>query len=170
MPWLACAVMSQNSAAPRGGIVVSKNLETLAHALDGLFRIPGTNWRFGLDALVGLIPGVGDAATSLASYSILFAAVRYRVPKIVILRMAVNLAIDYAVGAIPVVGDAFDFVWKANRKNLELLKARGQGLHAATRGDYVFVIAVVVALIALLVASAAVAVLLAAWAWRALSS
>lgn len=162
------------------GIVVSKNLETLAHALDGLFRVPGTDWRFGLDALVGMIPGVGDAATSLASFSILVAAVRYRVPKIVILRMALNLAIDYAVGAIPVVGDAFDFVWKANTKNLHLLRTRGREVQvgsAAHTGeaaaesltrDYVFVGAVVAGLIALLVGCAAVAVWILAKLFEAL--
>ena len=146
---------------PREGIVVSKNLETLAHALDGLFRIPGTDWRFGLDALVGMIPGVGDAATSVAAFSILVAAVRYRVPKVVILRMALNLAIDYVVGSIPLVGDAFDFVWKANTKNLRLLKTRGREvqLGAGTNaGDYVFVAVVCVLLVGLLVACAALAI------------
>ncbi len=143
------------------GIVVSKNLETLAHALDGLFRIPGTDWRFGLDALVGMIPGVGDAATSVASFSILIAAVRYRVPKVVILRMALNLAIDYVVGSIPLLGDAFDFVWKANTKNLHLLRSRGRDVQlgaSANTGDYVFVIGIVVVLVGLLVACAALAV------------
>lgn len=143
------------------GIVVSKNLETLAHALDGLFRIPGTDWRFGLDALVGMIPGVGDAATSVAAFSILVAAVRYRVPKVVILRMALNLAIDYVVGSIPIVGDAFDFVWKANTKNLHLLRSRGREVQVgagANTADYVFVGVVVVTLVLLLVACAALAI------------
>lgn len=148
------------------GLVVSKNLETLAHALDGLFRIPGTEWRFGLDALVGLIPGVGDAVTSMVSFSILIAAVRYRVAKIVILRMALNLAIDYAVGAIPLVGDAFDFVWKANQKNLGLLKAHGQLGASARTGDYLFVGAVLLGLIGMLVGCAAIAVWLLAQLWH----
>ena len=153
------------------GIVVSKNLETLAHALDGLFRVPGTNWRFGLDALVGMIPGVGDAATSLASFSILVAAVRYRVPKIVILRMALNLAIDYVVGAVPFVGDAFDFVWKANTKNLQLLRDRGRVVQMGSKsstGDFVFVGAVLAGLVALLVGCAAVAVWILAQLFQAL--
>lgn len=157
--------MPERAPAPNG-LVVAKNLETLAHALDGLFRVPGTSFRFGLDALVGLIPGVGDAATSLASFTILVAAVRYRVPKVVILRMALNLAIDYAIGAIPFLGDAFDFVWKANRKNMNLLRTRGQAMEhgpGARPGDYAFVVLVLAALVALLITSAAVAIWLVAW-------
>ena len=95
-------------------VEVEKGLERLSYLLDGLFRVPGTHWRFGLDALVGLIPGVGDAATSLASFYILAAGVRYRVPKDTLLRMGINIAIDYLIGVIPVVGDMFDFAWKSN--------------------------------------------------------
>lgn len=138
-------------------MVVSEQLETVAHALDGLFRIPGTTYRFGLDGLVGLVPGVGDALTSVASFSILVGAVRYGVPKIVVLRMALNLAIDYLLGSIPLVGDAFDFVWKANRKNMTLLRAHA-GRRRAGAGDYAFVLGLVAALVGLLVTCAAVAV------------
>ncbi|HEX7664765.1 MAG TPA: DUF4112 domain-containing protein [Polyangiaceae bacterium] len=143
-----------------GRIEVDPKLEALAHALDGLFRVPGTDWRFGLDALVGLVPGVGDILTSVASFSILIAAVRYRVPKITILRMAMNLAIDYLVGSIPVAGDAFDFVWKANAMNMDLLRERGKPLeraHASTT-DYLFVFGIIAFLVALLIATAALAV------------
>ncbi|MEO8874774.1 MAG: DUF4112 domain-containing protein [Polyangiaceae bacterium] len=157
---------------PQRGLVIDRNLETLAHALDGLFRIPGTEWRFGLDAIIGLIPGVGDAVTSIASFSILIAAVRYRVPKIVILRMAMNLGIDYAVGSIPVVGDAFDFVWKANNMNMNLLRTRGRPIErgqGATRGDYLFVFGILAVLVGLLIGSLVLAVWLAATLWHALT-
>ena len=97
-------------------------LETLAHLLDDVFRVPGTRLRFGLDGVIGLIPGVGDAATgALAAYL----AVRARaigLPAGVILRMAANVGVDLVVGSIPVAGDLFDFGFKANRRNVDLLK------------------------------------------------
>lgn len=147
-----------NEQDSQRSLTVPKQLETLAHALDGMFRVPGTTWRFGLDALVGLIPGVGDALTAVASYSLLFAALRYRVPKVVILRMALNLGIDYVVGSIPVLGDLFDFAWKANSKNLELLRRHGNEAKPARAGDWLFVVGIVVGLVALLIASITVAI------------
>ena len=92
--------------------------------MDDLFRIPVLGWRFGLDAIIGLIPAFGDTTTSLVSFYILASAVRYRVPKITLLRMGLNIAIDYAVGSLPVVGDLFDAWWKSNQMNVELLKRR----------------------------------------------
>src|SRR5689334_2194154 len=93
----------------RRQIEVEESLDTLSHYLDGLFRIPGTGWRFGLDSLIGLIPNVGDISTSLLSFYILIAGVRYGVPKITLVRMAFNIGLDYVVGSIPFIGDAFDF-------------------------------------------------------------
>ena len=121
-------------------------------------------WRFGLDALIGLIPGFGDTTTSLVSFYILVAAVRYRVPKVTILRMGLNIAIDYAVGSLPVVGDLFDAWWKSNQMNLDLLKRRA-GVSTADAetgraGDWLFVGAIIVGLIALALGSAVVSVFL----------
>ncbi len=113
--------------AERKKIEVEESLETLSTYLDGLFRVPGTGWKFGLDSLIGLIPNVGDMATSLASFYILVAGVRYGVPKITLLRMAFNIGLDYIVGSIPFIGDAFDFIWKANKQNIDLIKERGTG-------------------------------------------
>jgi hypothetical protein len=101
---------------------VEQSLDQLSRWMDGLFRVPGTGWRFGLDAIVGLIPGVGDTLTTVVSFYILAAGVRYRVPKITLLRMGANLAVDYVVGAIPLVGDLFDVAWKSNQMNVELLR------------------------------------------------
>src|SRR5690349_22651282 len=92
--------------------------------MDDMFRVPVLGWRFGLDALIGLIPGFGDTATSLVSFYILASAVRYRVPKITLLRMGMNVGIDYLVGSLPVVGDVADAWWKSNHMNLELLKKK----------------------------------------------
>ena len=134
-------------------IEVEKGLDDLAHYLDGLFRVPGTGWRFGLDSLIGLIPNVGDTLTSFASFYILIAGVRYGVPKITLLRMAFNIGLDYIVGIIPFVGDAFDFVWKANKQNMDLIRTRAAGHGKGTTGDYIFVIGLMLLLIGLLVGS-----------------
>ena len=92
--------------------------------MDDMFRVPVLGWRFGLDSVIGLIPGFGDTASSLVSFYILVNAVRYRVPKITLLRMGLIYAIDYAVGSLPVVGDLFDAWWKSNQRNMDLLRKR----------------------------------------------
>ncbi len=132
-------------------VEIEKGLDELSHYLDGLFRIPGTCWRFGLDSLIGLIPNVGDTLTSFASFYILFAGVRYGVPKITLVRMAFNIGLDYVVGIIPFFGDAFDFIWKANKQNMDLIRTRAVGQGRGTTGDYVFVIGLIVFLILLLI-------------------
>ena len=134
-------------------VEIEQGLENLSRYLDGLFRIPGTGWRFGLDALIGLVPNVGDTLTSFASFYILVAGVRYGVPKITLLRMAFNIGLDYLVGTIPFIGDAFDFFWKSNKKNMDLIRARATGKDVATTGDYVFVFAIIGGLILILISS-----------------
>jgi hypothetical protein len=132
--------------------------------MDDLFRIPILDWRFGLDAIIGLIPALGDTTTSLVSLYILASAVRYRVPKITLLRMGLNIAIDYAVGSFPVVGDLFDAYWKSNKMNVELLKRRAQvSAVEAEKGkasDWLFVGLIILCLVGLLLGSAALSVFL----------
>lgn len=132
--------------------------------MDDLFRVPVLGWRFGLDALIGLIPGFGDTATSVVSFYILVNAVRYGVPKITLLRMGVNIGIDYVVGSLPFVGDVVDAWWKSNRKNLNLLKERAtvsaEEARAASASDWLFVGGIMLGLIGLAVASAFVSVYL----------
>src|SRR5688572_25445545 len=95
----------------------------LAHWLDDAFRVPGTNMRFGLDAVLGLVaPGAGDLATGSLGTYLFFVALRRGVPLPVILRMALNVLLDTVIGAIPVLGDLFDFGWKANARNLALIR------------------------------------------------
>jgi hypothetical protein len=131
-------------------------------------------WRFGLDALVGLIPGLGDTSTSLVSFYILAAAVRYRVPKITLLRMGVNIGIDYLVGSLPVVGDLADAWWKSNRMNLDLLRKRATVPAAEARSgrasDWLFVGAIILGLIVLALGSAVVSLYLLAKIWTGLTS
>lgn len=141
---------------------IEQSLDRLSHLLDGLFRIPGTGWRFGLDALVGLIPGIGDTATSLASFYILAAGVRYRVPKITLVRMGLNIAVDYLFGLFPVIGDVFDAAWRSNERNVELLRRRATvsaaEAKAGRKGDWIFVGVIILILIGLLIGSFLLAV------------
>ena len=130
-------------------VQIEEGLENLSHYLDGLFKIPGVGWKFGLDALIGLIPNVGDTLTIFPAFYILIAGVRYGVPKITLLRMAFNIGLDYVVGMIPFVGDAFDFFWKSNKQNMDLIRTRATG-KTGTRGDYVFIVVIMGLLIALL--------------------
>jgi hypothetical protein len=134
-------------------VEIEKGLDTLAFYLDDLIRIPVVGWRFGLDAIIGLIPSVGDTITSFASFYILLAGVRYGVPKITLLRMALNIAIDYLLGSIPFVGDAFDFFWKSNDMNINLIRERATGKNKGTTSDYVFIIVLIGLLIAILIGS-----------------
>src|ERR1700760_1560753 len=100
-----------------GRFFSNENLDVLSHLLDDCFRIPGTEIRFGLDGIVGLVPAVGDVLTGLASCILIFAAWVRGVPYVTLMRMGVNLALDVVIGAIPFLGDAFDIAWKANRRN-----------------------------------------------------
>ena len=100
-----------------------KRVRLLSRLLDEQFRIPGTTYRVGLDGLLGLIPGVGDAAGALLSVYILYEAIRLGASSTVLLRMIANIGIDTVGGAIPIVGDIFDMAWKANKKNAALLHA-----------------------------------------------
>jgi len=132
--------------------------------MDDLFRVPVLGWRFGLDALIGLVPGLGDTSTALVSFYILAAAVRYRVPKITLLRMGLNIGIDYVVGSLPIIGDFADAWWKSNRMNLELLQKRAtvsaEEARSGKASDWLFVGGIIVGLTALAIASATVSIYL----------
>src|SRR4029079_2379273 len=97
-------------------------LDALASLLDTAFIVPGTNIRFRIDTLVGLVPGIGDAVTTLMSLYIVREARELGAPRHLIARMLVNVALDSVVGAVPFLGDAFDVMWRANRRNMALLQ------------------------------------------------
>ena len=99
-----------------------QRLKKAAGLLDTWIRVPGTRLTFGLDGLLGLIPVLGDTATLLAGLWIVAEAHRIGVSKSTLARMLANVGIDYAVGTVPVLGDLFDFFWKANRRNVRLLE------------------------------------------------
>jgi len=147
---------------PVQGAEVEQSLERLSWLMDDLFRVPGLGWRFGLDAVVGLIPGFGDTATTLVSFYILAAGVRYRVPKITMLRMGLNIGIDYLLGSLPVVGDLFDAWWKSNQMNVELLRKRATVSAAEARkgrmSDWLFVGAIILGLTGVAIGTAFVSI------------
>lgn len=98
------------------------NLERLAKLMDSQFRIPGTNLRFGLDALLGLLPGAGDFGTFLVSGYMVLLLAENGASGFVLARMTLNILLDAILGAIPVLGDIFDFVFKANERNVTLMR------------------------------------------------
>jgi hypothetical protein len=116
---------SEKDLAPRfkraSGIFADENLDLLSRVLDDWFQIPGTSIRFGLDGIVGLIPGLGDILGGLASTIIIVAAWFRGIPYIALMRMVVNVGIEVIIGMVPLLGDAFDIAWKANRRNYALL-------------------------------------------------
>jgi hypothetical protein len=136
-----------------------ENLDMLSHLLDDFIRIPGTPIRFGLDGIVGLIPGIGDVLGGIASCILIVAAWVRGVPNVTIVRMIVNVAIETAVGAIPVVGDVFDIAWRANRRNYRLLEGSLATPGHHTLGSWIFLACVLLTLVVLV----ALPVLLAGW-------
>lgn len=117
--------METEVITPRRRILHDENfqrIERLAAILDEGVVMPGLGVRLPLDPIIGLIPGFGDAITTALSLTILAKAREENLPKHVQWRMAANIAIDFLVGAIPFLGDIFDFFYKANRKNMRLLK------------------------------------------------
>lgn len=136
----------------------------IAWLLDDLIPIPGTKFRIGLDPIIGLIPGFGDGSAAAVSSVILLNAMRAGVPRIVLVRMALNILINALVGAIPGVGDAFSAFFKSNRRNYALLERHaGRGVvRASTRGDWAFVGALIGGVLAAAIA-ASVGVMWIAW-------
>jgi hypothetical protein len=107
---------------PRSRAERIARIEALAALLDTAFIIPGTNIRFGFDALVGLLPGIGDFLTTAVSLWLVKEARALGAPRHLIARMLANIALDSVVGVVPLVGDAFDLMWKSNRRNMQLLR------------------------------------------------
>lgn len=108
---------------PGGGGGPAGRMDWLAYLLDNSIPIPGTGRRIGIDALIGLVPGFGDAAGTALSAVILVQAARLGVPVPVLLRMLLNVGLEALVGAIPILGDVFDAAWKANARNVALMHA-----------------------------------------------
>src|SRR5918995_1173787 len=112
-----------------------EHLRALSRLLDSAFVVPGTNYRFGLDALIGLVPGLGDAVSSVFSGYLILQASRLGAPRSVVSRMIANVAIDTVVGWVPLLGDLFDVAWKSNVKNMALLEGYLQRPAATKAGS-----------------------------------
>ncbi len=133
-----------------GHVFDDEHLDLLSHLLDDFIRIPGTPIRFGLDGIIGFIPGIGDVLGGLASSIIILAAWMRGVPKVVVARMVLNVAIETAVGTLPVVGNLFDIGWRANRRNYALLRAAIEQPQRHSGVSWLFLAGVCVALAALM--------------------
>ena len=156
-PWPSATAEEEN-------FLSDENLEYLVSLLDDIFRIPMTGIRFGLDPVIGLIPGVGDWITGAISFLILVAGWRRGLPRVALARMVVNIGIDSLVGTMPVLGDLFDVGWKSNRKNFTLLQAyREPQRREQTWRDWAFLLLLVGTVGILLVAPFVLLVLLIHW-------
>jgi len=109
-------------SGPRTRRAAIDRIDRLATLFDVAFLIPGTKFRFGVEALLRLVPGVGDAAASMLSLYLIYEAYKLDVPATLLARMLVNVALEAAAGAVPVAGDAFDVMFRANRRNVALLR------------------------------------------------
>jgi hypothetical protein len=146
-------IVSAGGLRPRfrsaGGAFRDENLDLLSRVLDTWFRVPGTSIRFGLDGIIGFIPGIGDFLGGLASCIIVLAAFFRGVPMVTIARMVVNLAIEVGIGAIPFAGNLFDIAWRANRRNYHLLERSLAVGRRDTWKDWLFMLALGVGLLAM---------------------
>lgn len=132
-----------------GGAFRNENLDMLSRLLDTWFRVPGTNIRFGLDGIIGFIPGIGDFLAGAASCIIVVAAFFRGVPLVTVARMVTNLLIEIVVGAVPFLGNLFDIGWRANRRNYALLERSLTYGRRDTWRDWLFVSALVLVLMTL---------------------
>jgi len=123
-------------------------MQVVAHLMDNAFVIPGTKIRFGLDPILGLIPGVGDTATALISFLTLMQCARRGLPRIVLARMAGNILVNTVLGALPLLGDLFSVWFKSNQRNLVLLEKHLENNKTSTTADWLFVILILIVLAA----------------------
>jgi len=138
-----------------------ERLRTVSRLLDSAFVIPGTRYRFGFDALIGLVPGLGDGASAIFSGYIILQASRLGAPKSVVTRMIGNVALDTLVGWVPVLGDLFDVAWKSNLRNMALLETHLQQPAAARAGSRKALVLLGGVLLLLIVVAVALGVLVA---------
>ena len=120
--------------------------ELLAWLLDNSIPIPGTGRRIGLDAVIGLVPGLGDVLSGGLGLLVVLRGVQRGLPTIIVSRMLANVALDFVIGAIPVIGDAFDLWYKSNARNLGLLRRYGSDPRASTAGSWAFFIGLLAAI------------------------
>lgn len=126
----------------------NEHLDYVAALLDDMWHIPGTKIRFGLDALIGWVPGIGDVTAGIASCFIVFASWRRGAAPVTLTRMVANLLLETTLGGIPIIGDAFHVFWKANRRNYRLLIREKEQPRARTGKDWMFLAIILLAVLA----------------------
>ena len=155
--------LSKAGAAPEVGTLDPRSLERLrrlGNLLDNSLRVPGTNFRFGLDTIIGLVPGIGDLAGGALSLYIVVEAARLGVPRPLLVRMGYNVAVDALVGAVPLLGDLFDAGFKANLRNLALVQQHVERPVAARTSSRRFAAVLAIGLFLLLAAAVALGIML----------
>ena len=125
-------------------------LKRLSERLDDTFTIPGTKYKIGIEALIGAVPIIGDLIGGILASYIMYSGVKIGAPPRIIARMAVNIAIDFAIGSIPIIGDLFDLVWKANRKNVELIEDATLDDKEEQKLNYLIITALILVLLGIL--------------------
>jgi hypothetical protein len=150
----------ENAAPDRS---LDHKLERFSRVMDTMFTVPVLHWHFGLNAIIDLVPGFGDTVTSIIALYLIISAIRYRVPKVTLIRMAINIAVYFVVGLLPVLGDLFDAWWKPNKRNLDLLRrwavATGGEARNLKSSDRLFVAVIVIAILTLVLGSFALTLL-----------
>src|SRR5262245_38199378 len=131
---------------------VKDQLDHVAWLMDNAFRIPGLGWRFGVEALIGLVPCAGDIVSGAIGLVLLFRAFQFKLPGVVIMRMIFNNVLDITIGAIPFFGDLFDFIWKSNTKNMKLFRQYAEEPATSTRKHWIFIASVVGGFVLIMIA------------------
>jgi hypothetical protein len=160
---------SRGGARPSATGVARERLRSLAWLLDSSISLPGTRFTIGVDALIGLVPVLGDVIGVFLSSYILSEAAKLGAPKPVLMRMSLNIAVEGIVGMLPIVGDAFDAVWKANQRNVRLLDQYFENPSRTRASSGALVALLVVLLVALFLGAAVVTAAILRWAWQMVS-
>ncbi len=138
--------MKTQAPSSKSDTAALKRIRMVGKLLEGIIAVPGTDKKIGLDPIIGLLTGGGDSVGFVMSAYILVESLRFKLPKETLLRMLTNVAIDAVVGAVPFLGDVFDFFWKSNSKNIRLLEAHLDNPQEQTAADRGFVVLVLIAL------------------------
>jgi hypothetical protein len=157
------------SSSPQSQLLQLARIRSISDLWDRAFGIPGTKWRVGLESVLGLLPVGGDVVGLGISIYILWQVVQFNLPKTILVRMVVNIAIDALVGSVPILGDLFDVTWKANTKNVNLLESHLQQPSQSHRADRRFLWLLFGGLLLTLVALIIVAVVVLTLVVKALS-
>lgn len=152
------AAVSESNSHP-----ALRRLRGLSHVLDNAIAIPGLNYRVGLDPLIGLLPGGGDLMAGLISIYVVAEAARIGVPAATLGRMGLNILTEVVIGAVPMIGDLFDVVWKANARNVDLLEQHLRHPMPSRRTDKIFAIVLITGLFVVILGAATLSLLFVRW-------